>query len=78
MSLLGINVAAYSARLAALADDALREETARQATLNRLHATNNSRLAVVCCQQELVRRGLDLAPVVAEVEKRVRAERARA
>jgi hypothetical protein len=75
MSLLGINVAAYSARLSALTDDALRNETAAQATLNRLHPTNNSHLAVVCCQQELKRRRLDLAPVVAEVGRRVRAER---
>jgi hypothetical protein len=75
MSLLGINVAAYAARLSALTDDALREETATQATLNCLHPTNSSHLAVVCCQQELNRRHLDLAPVVAEVGRRVRAER---
>jgi hypothetical protein len=75
MSILGIHTPTYTARLAALPDDALREEMARQATLNRLHPTPDSHLAVVCCQQELVRRGIDLAPVVAEVGRRVRAER---
>jgi hypothetical protein len=78
MSLLGIHTPTYCAKLSAMTDDALREEMARQATLNRLHPTWDSSLAVRCCQQELVRRHLDLAPVVAEVEKRVRAERGRA
>jgi hypothetical protein len=75
MSILGIHTPTYCAKLSALTDDALFNETAAQATLNRLHPTGNSHLAVVCCQQELVRRGLDLAPVVAEVDRRVRAER---
>jgi hypothetical protein len=75
MSLLGIHTPTYCAKLATLADDALRDETAAQATLNRLHPTQDSHLAVVCCQQELVRRHLDLAAVVAEVGRRVREER---
>jgi hypothetical protein len=71
----GFDLATYTAKLASLPDAALAEECAVQATLNRLHCTDGRHLAVVSCQLELERRGIDLGPVVAEVNRRVRAER---